>query len=376
MTFRTLLAVLAVALLLTAGCGPSDPPSSGGTSGDGTSGSGTSGDVAAKGKYKLAVSIYAGWMPWYYANEEDIVKKWAEKYGIEIEVVYMDYIASVEAFVAEQADACVMTNMECLDMPSASGIDSTVLIVGDYSNGNDAILVRDNLAVADLKDKEINLVELSVSHYMLVRALEENGLAESDVTVLNTSDSDIGPAFIANEAQKAIVTWNPIVMNVLQNPGITKIFDSSQIPGEVLDLCVVNTKVLESDPRLGEALVGAWYEVMGTMSKPGPDANAAKAAMADSAGCPAEEYEAQLKTTAMFWTPDAAIDYISKAEAKDKMEFVRKFCFDHGLLGESAASVDVVGIQYPDGSVQGDANNVKMRFTTEYMQKAADGSLR
>jgi NitT/TauT family transport system substrate-binding protein len=35
-----------------------------------------------------------------------------------------------------------------------------------------------------------------------------------------------------------------------------------------------------------------------------------------------------------------------------------------------------VGIEYPDGSVQGDTNNVKMRFTTDYMQKAADGSLR
>lgn len=356
-----------MSLLLAASCKQSGP----------APGDGTSGDVApAKGKYKLAVSMYAGWMPWYYANEQGIVKKWADKYGIEIEVLYMDYIPSVEAFVAEQADACVMTNMECLDMPSASGIDSTVLIVGDYSNGNDAILVRDDLTVAGLKGHEINLAELSVSHYLLARALEENGVTESDVTVVNTSDSDIGPAFIANEAQKAIVTWNPIVMNVLQTPGVSKIFDSSKIPGEILDLCMVNSKVLQSDPRLGEALVGAWYEVMGIMSKPGPDAKAAKTHMAKAAGCSTEEYEAQLKTTAMFWTPDEAIDYIGSAEAKEKMEFVREFCFAHGLLGENAPSVDVVGIEYPDGSVQGDANNVKMRFTTHYMQKAAEGSLR
>ncbi|MHC4176398.1 MAG: putative urea ABC transporter substrate-binding protein [Planctomycetota bacterium] len=362
MSFRNSVVALAVVLLLATGCGRSGPESDGAG--------------PAKGKYTLAVSIYAGWMPWYYANEQGIIKKWADKYDIEIEVVYMDYIASVEAFVAEQADACVMTNMECLDMPSASGIDSTVLIVGDYSNGNDAILVRDDLTVAGLKGHEISLVELSVSHYMLVRALEENGLAEADVTLVNTSDSDIGPAFIANESQKAVVTWNPIVMNVLQNPGVTKIFDSSQIPGEILDLCVVNTKVLKSDPHFGEALVGAWYEVMGTMSKPGPEAKAAKAHMAEAAGCSPEEYEAQLKTTAMFWTPDAAIDYIGSAEVKEKMEFVRKFCFAHGLLGESAASVDVVGIEYPDGNIQGDDNNVKMRFSTDYMQKAAEGSLR
>ena len=363
MKSRIFVAAFAVALLLAASCSKNDSEPDGDT-------------PPAKGKYTLAVSIYAGWMPWYYAKEKGIVKKWADKYNIEIEVVYMDYIASVEAFVAEQADACVMTNMECLDMPSASGIDSTVLIVGDYSNGNDAILVRDGLAVEGLKGHEVTLVELSVSHYMLVRALEENGLAETDVTLVNTSDSDIGPAFIANESMKAIVTWNPIVMNVLQTPGVSKIYDSAQIPGEILDLCVVNTKVLESDPHFGEALAGAWYEVMGIMSKPGPAAKAAKAHMAEAAGCPAEEYEAQLKTTAMFWTPDVAIDYIGSAEAKEKMEFVRQFCFAHGLLGENAPNVDVVGIEYPDGSTQGDAKNVKMRFSKHYMQKAAEGSLR
>lgn len=365
MTYRKCLTVLTAAFLLTAlvtGC------KSGDTESDPV--------PEAKGKYKLAVSIYAGWMPWYYADEQGIIDKWAEKYDIEIEVVPMDYMASIEAYVVEQVDACVMTNMECLDMPAASGIDSTVLIVGDYSNGNDAILVRDGLTVEGLKGQEVNLVENSVSHYMLVRALENAGLAESDVTVMNTSDSDIGPAFIANESQKAIVTWNPIVMNVMQTPGVSKIYDSSQIPGEILDLCMVNTEVLKSDPRLGEALAGAWYEVMGIMSKPGVEGNEAKANMADAAGCSANEYDSQLKTTAMFWTPDEAIDYIGSAEAKEKMEFVREFCFAHGLLGENAPSVDVVGIEYPDGSIQGDADNVKMRFTTEFMKKAAEGTLR
>ncbi|UCH98594.1 MAG: ABC transporter substrate-binding protein, partial [Candidatus Aminicenantes bacterium] len=143
---------------------------------------------AQKPKFKVAWSIYAGWMPWDYAGESGILKKWADAYGIEIQLVRMDYIPSVEAYVAKQVDACVMTNMECLDMPSASGIDSTILIVGDYSNGNDAILVRDNLKVKDLKGKKISLVELSVSHYLLARCLEMNGLKEADVKIINTSD--------------------------------------------------------------------------------------------------------------------------------------------------------------------------------------------
>ena len=332
--------------------------------------------VEAKPKFKVAWSIYAGWMPWDYAGSSGILKKWADTYNIEIELIRMDYVPSIEAYVAKQVDACVMTNMECLDMPAASGIDSTALIVGDYSNGNDALLVRDDLKISDLKGKEIYLVELSVSHYLLARCLEMNGMKESDVTVVNTSDSDIGPVFLSNESQKAVITWNPIVMQIEQNPGISKIFTSSDIPGEIIDMMVVNTAVLKKNPDLGKALTGAWYEIMALMSRRGGDSDKALTDMAKASGCSLTEYKAQLKTTAMFYTAQNAVEFTESQELKKKMEFVRQFCFKHGLLGENAPNVDVVGIQYPDGSIQGDAKNAAFRFDTSFMKMAAAGQLK
>jgi NitT/TauT family transport system substrate-binding protein len=330
----------------------------------------------ARDKFTLAISIYAGWMPWYYAKDQGILKKWAERYKIAIEVVEMDYIPSIEAYVAGKVDAAVMTNMEALDMPARSGIDSTAVIVGDYSNGNDALLVRGIADVKGLKGTAVSLVELSVSHYLLARALEMHGMKESELKVVNTSDSDIGPAFIANKGQKAVVTWNPMVMTIAQTPGVSKIFDSSKIPGEILDLLVVNTTVLNEDARFAEALVGAWYEVMGLMSQRGPEADKVLTAMARRSNASLNEYKAQLRTTAMFWTPEAAIDYTRSTEIKEKMDFVRHFCFKHGLLGENASSVDVVGISYPDGTIQGDSRNVKLRFDTRVMEKVRAGQLR
>ena len=334
------------------------------------------GQAAAKEKFTVAWSIYVGWMPWEYAGDSGILKKWAEKYDIEIELIRMDYIPSVEAYVAGQVDACVMTNMECLNMPAASGIDSTALIMGDYSNGNDAILTRGGVGVKDLAGKSVNLVELSVSHYLLARALEKNGIEEKDLEVVNTSDADIGPIFLADTSQQVVVTWNPMVMEIEQAPGVDKIFTSADIPGEILDMMVVRTDALKKSPALGKALAGAWYEVMGVMSKRGPQAEAAIAAMAESSEATSTEFKNQLKTTAMFYTPQAAVDYTGSEEIKEKMNFVRQFCFDHGLLGEGVKSVDIVGIQYPDGTVQGDKKNVKMRFDTTYMQMAAKGELK
>ena len=56
------------------------------------------------------------------------------------------------------------------------------------------------------------------------------------------------------------------------------------------------------------------------------------------------------------------------------MEYVRSFCFDHGLYGD-ADSKDFVGIQFPDAAVVGDKTNVKLRFDAKFMQMAADGKL-
>lgn len=330
-----------------------------------------------KPKFTLMWSIYVGWMPWPYAAESGIIKKWADKYGIEIEVRQADYIPSIEAYVAGKAEACVMTNMECLDMPAASGIDNTVVVVGDFSNGNDVLYTRDNLQVPQLRGKQIALVELSVSHYLLVRALElkGNGLTEKDVKILNTSDSDIAPVFVANSSQKAVVTWNPMALEIEQTPGVKRVFDSAAIPGEILDLLVVKTEVLKKNPQFGKALAGAWYEIMGIMSNRGPEAEKAIARMAELSGTTPASFKQQLKTTAMYYRPQDAVAFTQSPELYRNMNFVRKFCFDHKLLGENATSVDQVGIQFPDGKILGDSKNVKMRFSTEYMQMAAAGKL-
>lgn len=328
-----------------------------------------------KGKpYTLAVSIYAGWMPWYYAKETGIIKKWADKYGVKIDVKYMDYVPSLEAFVAGQAAAVVATNMETLDMPAAAGVDSSVIIMGDYSNGNDAILTR-KLKLQELKGQNVYLVEKTVSQYVLSRALETVRLKEGDVKIVNVSDSDIAPSFLASKTQKAVVTWNPMVMEIEKAPGITRVFDSSKLPGEIQDLLVMNTKVVKSNPNVARALVGAWYEVLGTMSQPGPNAEKAIAKMADLAKTSPTEFKGQLKTTAMYYTAKSAVDYTRSADLKAKQDLVRKFCFAHNLLGENAASADVVGIQYPDGTVQGDKTKIKMRYVDTFMQEAADGKL-
>lgn len=329
-----------------------------------------------KTEFKLAWSIYVGWMPWGYLEESGIMDKWAEKYGIDVEIVQInDYIESINQYTAGAFDGVSATNMDTLSIPSGGGVDTTALIVGDYSNGNDAVILKGEGDLSSLKGKPVNLVELSVSHYLLARALDSAGLSEADLGgVINTSDADMIAAYATPDVE-AVVTWNPLVSTIMEEPGANKLFDSSDIPGEIIDLMVVNTETLKDNPAFGKAVVGAWYELMSIMSSDTPEGIAAREAMAEASGTDLAGYEAQLASTEMFFGPADAVSFTESAELPKTMVSVAEFLFDKGILGESAPSPDFVGVAYPDGSTTGDAGNVKFRFDTTYMQMAADGSL-
>src|SRR3982751_4431289 len=118
---------------------------------------------AQKPTFTVGWSVYAGWTPYYYLNKSGILRKWADKYGITIKVQRFDYAPSLDAFVARNIYAFIMINMEALGMPDASAVATTVVLIGDYSNGNDAVLVRNNLQLKDLPGKKLLLVQKTVS---------------------------------------------------------------------------------------------------------------------------------------------------------------------------------------------------------------------
>jgi NitT/TauT family transport system substrate-binding protein len=338
---------------------------------------GSPGLAAQKKEFNIAWSIYAGWMPWGYVQDSGMMKKWADKYGIKVTIVQInDYVESINQYTAGKFDGCAMTNMDALTIPAAGGVDSIALIIGDFSNGNDGIVLKKGKSVADLKGQKINLVEMSVSHYLLARALDTVKLSEKDVTVVNTSDADIVSVFTSAPGVTSAVTWNPQLSTIKALPGATEVFDSSKIPGEIIDLMVVNTETLKDNPELGKALTGVWFEMLTLMTAKTPAGKTSLEAMAKTSGTDLAGYKSQLKTTKMFYKPADAVKFGAGAQLLKTMERVRSFSFDHGLLGKDAKSKDVVGIAFPGGGkVIGDSKNVKLRFDVTYMKLAADGKL-
>lgn len=329
--------------------------------------------AAVKKEFNVCWTIYAGWMPWGAISNEKIIDKWAAKYGIKINIVQLnDYIESINQYTAGQFDGCTMTNMDALTIPAAGGVDTTALITGSYSDGNDGVVLKGSAkTLADLKGMQVYLPELSVLHYLLVRGLEKAGLQEKDVKVVNTSDADIVSAF-GTSSVRAAVAWNPQLSAIKKTPQTSEVFSSAQVPGELIDMMVVNTQTLKDNPALGKALTGAWFEMMAKMHA--GDGQALNAMAADS-GTDLAGYQAQLKTTHLFWTAAETLTFISSPELAKTMQRVAQFSFDKGLLGEGAQSADFIGMRFPGDVTVGDSANTRLRFDDSYLKMAAAGQL-
>jgi NitT/TauT family transport system substrate-binding protein len=340
-----------------------------------TSCSSGGGTPEARTDFSIGWSIYAGWMPWPYAQQAGIVKKWADKYGVEINFVQVnDYVESVNQYTAGKLDGVTVANMDALTIPAAGGKDTSAIIVGDYSNGNDGVLLKGASSLSAIQGRQVYLVELSVSHYLLARGLETVNMPLTAVRTVNTADADIVGAFNAPEVTAA-VAWNPQLSAMKATPGATQVFSSADIPGEILDLLVVDTATLKANPNLGKALAGIWYETMALMQRQDAEGQAARAAMAKLAGTTPEVFEGQLKTTYLYTDPQTAVAATSSPALITTMTRVRDFSFSKGLFGQGASSADAVGMAFPGGKTLGDPQNVTLRFDESFMQMAADGKL-
>jgi NitT/TauT family transport system substrate-binding protein len=327
-----------------------------------------------KTEFSIGWSIYAGWMPWPYAQQAGIVKKWADKYGIKINVVQVnDYAESINQYTAGKFDGVTVTNMDALTIPAAGGKDTSAIIVGDYSNGNDGILLKGADQFAAIKGRQVYLVELSVSHYLLARALEKAGMKPTEIKTVNTSDADIVGAFGSPDVNAA-VTWNPQLSVMKRQAGAKEVFSSAQIPGEILDLLVVDTATLKANPNLGKALIGIWYETVALMQRQDAQGREARAAMAKLSGATPEAFDSQLATTYLYSDPKAAVAATTAPALVQTMTQVRDFSFSHGLF-KGAATADVVGMGFPGGRTLGDPQHVTLRFDDRFMKMAVDGKL-
>ena len=213
---------------------------------------------AQAAKLKVAYSDWPGWVAWEIA----IKKGWFKEAGVDIEFVWMDYVASMDAYSAGKLDGVCMTNGDAL-VTGAGGKPSVAIIINDYSNGNDMLVGTGDIgSVKDLKGKKIGLEEGFVPHLLTLKALEANGMSESDIKIINTP-TDKTPQVLKAKDVSAICAWQPNSGAALKEvPGSKAIFTSADTPGLIYDALCVGPRTLKRDRADWVKVAKIWYKVV------------------------------------------------------------------------------------------------------------------
>jgi NitT/TauT family transport system substrate-binding protein len=375
------LVALALALPLgvfSAGCSKKDDtPKGGNGKGDTTGGKAP--------VFTLAWSEYPSWSVFGVASEVGLIDgaegkqgSLEKKWGVDIVLELLEYDKCIQKYASGKSDSVCVTNIDVL--APALTRDSVAILPTSTSVGGDALLV----VGIDVKDKKKALEELkkhkvfglakSVSEYAFDRNL---GLLGADPKNFKFTDEQPDVAALAMAAKKdthkAIMVWNPFVLNVLQqNPDARVLFDSSTIPEEIIDMVVVGKDSLNK-PKGKEfacCVIDTYYE----MNKLLQDKDQKKADQIlvklgeKFSKLGLEDMKKVVTQTRFFKNPEEAMALLSSPKFQPMMKSVVQWCMDKDMLIQDKMKKEPT-ISY-DTAEKG--KGAQLQFDTSYIKAVKD----
>jgi len=302
--------------------------------------------LASAEPLKIGYSDWPGWVAW----EVGIEKGWFKEAGVDVSFEWFDYVASMDAFAAGQLDAVTMTNGDAL-VTGATGAKSVMILINDYSNGNDMVVGAPGIAsIKDLKGKKVGVEVGFVSHLLLLDGLKQNGMSESDVELVNVPTNET-PQVLASGDVSAIVAWQPNSGMALKLvPGSKKIFSSADQPGLIYDVLAVSPESLAARKDDWTKVAKVWYRIVDYIRNPKTYDDAVQI-MAARVGIEPDEYKGFIDGTKIL-TLDEARGFFKKGEGYTSLYGSSKISDDFNVANkvyEEAQDID----SYIDPSITG-----------------------
>ncbi len=182
-----------------------------------------------------------------------------EEVGLNIELVELGSLSDAQnTYVSGYVDGLTSTLIEVIQAETLGGKPLKVIAFPDYSNGGDVIIAKGDINdITSLKGKRVGCEVSSLGLFILQRALAKYGLTLDDVEIVNVEQSNGLNAF-KNDLVDAFVSYPPMSLNILKHQESQVVFDTSEIPYEVLDTIAVSTDILIKTPDFQSKFLKAW----------------------------------------------------------------------------------------------------------------------
>jgi NitT/TauT family transport system substrate-binding protein len=214
---------------------------------------------------RIGTNVWIGSEPLYLARELGRL----DPATVQL-VEYPSASEVLRAFRNQAIDGMVISLDELFGL-AVDGLQPRIILVVDVSRGADVVVGRPGMrTMRDLKGKSVAVESGALGAFVLSRALALNGMQASDVNVVHLESNEQASAFDKGRVDGA-VTFDPYRAQFLR-AGAKTLFDSTQIPGEIVDLLAVRATVVEKRPKAIQALLTGWFDAVDYMKSEPKDA--------------------------------------------------------------------------------------------------------
>ncbi len=179
------------------------------------------------------------------------------------QVDIVDYPSLVEALRGYRngvIDSVALPTTYAVELLANSASDRVALVI-DVSHGGDAVVATASIkGVRELKGRRVGIESGTLGRWVLTRALQTAGLSMADVMLVSVDVSGHEAAF-GSGAVDAVVTYEPMRSRLVARGG-RDIFNSSQMPGEIVDVLLVTESAVAQRKAALRHLSAAWFDAV------------------------------------------------------------------------------------------------------------------
>lgn len=211
--------------------------------------------VAPQQNLRIGTNLWPGYETLYLARELGYYKDQPVRL-----IDYPSGTEEVRAYRNGEVDGAGLSIDQVLAL-AATQDDIRIVAVMDFSDGGDVILGQPEIPnIKALKGKRVGVEATALGAFFLARALEKNGMSPQDVEIVSLELADHEQAFKSGKVD-AVVTFGP-ARNRLLKAGANQLFDSSMIPGEIVDTLAVSADAIAKQPKVVQALVDGRFKAL------------------------------------------------------------------------------------------------------------------
>ncbi|MCP4596598.1 ABC transporter substrate-binding protein [Neptuniibacter sp.] len=204
---------------------------------------------------QVGTNLWPGYEPVHIANHLNYFDSQDIRH-----VVLPSATEVIRAFRNKVIDVAALTYDEVL-LLAESGVEVEIILIADFSHGGDVIVSQPEIVdMSGLKGKRVGVEDSALGAYVLGRALELNDMVPSDIYPRPFAIDQHEIAFLEKQVD-AVVTFDPVKTKLLK-AGANQLFDSTEIPGEIIDVLIVRKGLSDEKDKQVQMLVNSWYKAV------------------------------------------------------------------------------------------------------------------